>query len=169
MALQLYVQYNDKEYCVEVKPDADYEDLCREVCDIIEIDQFELSYGGTLLCDYSYRTKLADLGICNESKISVVIDEDENEDVNKIIEHYDEDTLEAYCEAFGYKRNEVEYNEFEDSYFGRFETKEEFVDYVLEELNEVRIPDWVNINYESTWNNIMVDFNEVDGYYFRCC
>ena len=165
MALQLYFQYNDKDYCVEVKPDAIVQDLWIEINNIIEHnDDFNLSFGEVELCGEKFFDSLADLGICNESKISIV--DIINEDVIKIIENYDEDTLDAYCEAFEYKRSEVEYNEFQNSYFGRFETKEEFVNYVIEELNGINNPDWVNINYESTWSNVMVDFNEADGYYF---
>ena len=167
MTLQLYIQYKDKIHCVEIKSDATADELLEETSDQVEIEKdgsVELLFSGKVIEDFN--ASLADLGICNESRLSIIIDK--NEDIDKIIEEYSEDALEAYYELFGYERNEVEYDEFQDKYFGHFDSKEEFIDYVLElNDNNINIPYWVNIDYENTWDNIMVNFSEENGYYFQ--
>jgi len=86
-------------------------------------------------------------------------------DATKIIDEYSEDALEAYLELYGETNEEVEYEKFQERYIGKF-SEDEFVDYVLEELNDFKFPHWVHIDYEQTHTDIMKDFNEENGHYF---
>lgn len=56
---------------------------------------------------------------------------------------------------------------FEETYEGYFDSKDNFVDYIIESY-DANIPTWIVIDAESTWETALrFDYDEENGYYFR--
>lgn len=111
----------------------------------------------------SYNTETETDSISSNSSIEY------NEDAIKIREEYGFSALKAYCKVFFEYPETVEYDKFEEAYIGYFGTREEFIDHMLEDLHDLEIPPWVEINYEKTWSNMKDDFDEESDEYFWNC
>jgi len=74
------------------------------------------------------------------------------------------EVVEAFVEEFG-----IDYIDgFEDSYQGTYRNGAEFARELVEGGWEIdNIPDFVQIDWEATWENLSGDYTEVDGYIFR--
>ena len=89
-----------------------------------------------------------------------------NKDALKIQEEYSDEALQSYCKIFEEYPGTVEYNEFKSIYFGYFGTHEEFVDYILEEIIDIKSLHYVVVDYKESWSIIMKYFIEEDNHYF---
>lgn len=74
---------------------------------------------------------------------------------------------EAYIENVG-----TEYAKAEDvseAYQGEYETDVDFVQQLVEECGDLPkdLPAYIHIDWEGTARDIMMDYFEVNGYYFR--
>jgi len=58
---------------------------------------------------------------------------------------------------------------FEEAYQGKWASDEDFVQELIEETEEgIRnIPSYIHIDWERTARDIMMDYSEENGYYFR--
>jgi antirestriction protein len=58
---------------------------------------------------------------------------------------------------------------FEEVYQGEWSCDEDFVQDLLEELGEIprNFPSYIHIDWERTANDVMFDYTEQDGHYFR--
>lgn len=83
-------------------------------------------------------------------------------------EGIDEDMLEAvkaYIHIFG--TDDLE--DFDEAYEGEWKSDEEFVEELLDSTGEVTrdLPPYIHIDWEGTAREIMYDYSEHEGYYFR--
>jgi len=85
------------------------------------------------------------------------------EDYTDLLDDWDEDAVEAYISSHSI----ADLDNFEEAYYGHFDTTKDFVlDYI--ERYDVEIPDWISVDYERTLkSSLSDDFVEEDGYYFR--
>ena len=60
-------------------------------------------------------------------------------------------------------------DEIVESYAGKFDSDVEFAEYLVTEVGELPkdIPAYVYIDWERTAGDIMMDYTEQDGFYFR--
>ena len=76
---------------------------------------------------------------------------------------YDEDAIKAFIECMGIDS----LPDFEEAYYGEFDTVQDFVEEHLE-ASGADIPSWVCVDYEDTWQcNFRHDYVRENGYYFR--
>ena len=100
------------------------------------------------------------------------IDTLKDEEIIKIMQddyNLDEEMLEqfkAYASNFLYK-SDLEH--FEESYQGEYASDENFTRELLESSGIIPddLPIYIHIDWEATAKDIMMDYFEVDGYYFR--
>ena len=79
----------------------------------------------------------------------------------------DEEVVDAYIELVGEEYAEVD--SLEESYQGEWESDEDFVQELLESTDDLpeNLPSYIHIDWEGTARDIMYDYSEVNGYYFR--
>lgn len=93
----------------------------------------------------------------------------DNQEKNNLINEYGEEAIKAYIELVG--EEYASKKNFEDSYSGKWESDEEFVQDLLEGTGDIPkdMPSYIHIDWEWTAREIMMDYNEQDGFYFRNC
>lgn len=84
---------------------------------------------------------------------------------------YDFEVIEAYAECMSYYHNDVEdllYN-LSDSYFGQYNSDEDFAQDILEQDGSIpeNLPSYIYIDWEATTRHLMYDYMSSNGYYFR--
>ncbi len=88
------------------------------------------------------------------------------EEQKKEIENssYDEAVFVAGLEAG------CSFENIEEAYNGEWPSDEHFVQQLLEDIGDIptNLPAYVHIDWESTARNVMADYTEIDGHYFRC-
>ena len=97
--------------------------------------------------------------------LTIMNKEEIKETIEELKENYPEDAIEAYTELFG-----KEYiDNFEESYVGEFGNDEDFVRDLLESNGDIPrdLPNYVHIDWETTARDIMMDYSEDNGFYFR--
>jgi len=79
-------------------------------------------------------------------------------------EGYDEGAIDAFIELFG----EDELGKFVNVYQGRYDNDEEFARELLErtEQSVFSFP-YIQIDWEATTAEVMNDYSEANGYYFK--
>ena len=76
--------------------------------------------------------------------------------------HYDEDVFEAARECG------IELESVNEAYSGYWRDDEEFVQDLLESTGDLpKLPFYIHVDWESTARDIMMDYCEHDGHYFR--
>ncbi|MCK5608943.1 antirestriction protein ArdA [Candidatus Pacearchaeota archaeon] len=77
--------------------------------------------------------------------------------------HYDEEVFEAARECG------IEFENVDEAYNGAWSSDENFVQQLLEDTGCIPsdLPGYVHIDWESTARDIMMDYCEHDGHYFR--
>ena len=85
---------------------------------------------------------------------------------NELVEEYSIEAVNAFIELFG--KDELE--NFRESYGGKYSSDEEMVKELLDGTGEIPkdLPPYVHIDWEWTAKEIMMDYSEQDGHYFRC-
>jgi len=81
--------------------------------------------------------------------------------------HLDAEVFQAYADNMGEDCTTVE--AVEECYQGEWNSDEEFVQDLLEQIGDIpdNLPHYIHIDWESTARDIMYDYFEVDGHYFR--
>jgi len=76
---------------------------------------------------------------------------------------YDEDVFEAAREC------DIEIGAAEEAYNGQHRNDEEFVEEMLEDIGDLPpdIPWYIHIDWKATARNVMMDYCESNGHYFR--
>ena len=88
---------------------------------------------------------------------------------------YDIEVYQAYATNFveGYKMENLEdwYTEVEDSYSGQFDSDEEFAEDLLDSTGDLDRDSLLAryFDIEKFARDLMYDYVELDGYYFRNC
>lgn len=77
---------------------------------------------------------------------------------------YNLEAIEAFVEEFGVEN----INSFEDAYCGSYRDGAHFAQDLVENAWDIdNIPDFVEINWEKTWDNLSQDYTEIDGHIFH--
>ena len=87
------------------------------------------------------------------------------------LSYYDIEVIEAFAELGNYDVNDVDsfFDALEESYQGEYESDEDFTQELLESCGDIPInlPNYIHIDWQSTARNIMFDYYESNGHYFR--
>ena len=83
-----------------------------------------------------------------------------------IEEGHEEEAIDAYI-ALGIGDEDL--SNFEEAYVGEYASDEAFTQELLEEVGDIPqdLPTYVHIDWEATARDIMYDYSEEEGYYFR--
>ena len=86
------------------------------------------------------------------------------ETYNRICEDYGKELVDEYIEI--YNTNGIDY--FEDAYQGEYKSGAEFAEQISSDCGYINdnIPSWIEIDWESTWENLSYDYTEIDGHIF---
>lgn len=81
-----------------------------------------------------------------------------------LIEDYGEELVRKFVEDSGY-----DLDDFEEMYQGEHDSNEDFVQTLLEDTGDLPkdLPCYIHIDWESTARDIMMDYMEIGGHYFR--
>jgi len=81
----------------------------------------------------------------------------------KLLEQYE---LEVLVSAY---RCDIDASDIEEAYQGEWESDESFTQNLLEDVGDIPrdLPWYIEIDWEGTAENIMMDYIEDSGYYFR--
>lgn len=81
------------------------------------------------------------------------------------LDDHEKEILEAYLECFG----EGDIDDAMDAYQGQFDSDIDFTMDLLEACGDIPqdLPSYVVIDWEATARNIMFDYSEHNGFYFR--
>jgi antirestriction protein len=83
--------------------------------------------------------------------------------------HLDIEVVEAYCSNFCYP-SDIEIDKIEEAYAGQFDSDEDFATDMLEQCGDLdSIPEGLRyyFDYSAYARDLMYDYFEVNGYYFR--
>lgn len=77
-----------------------------------------------------------------------------------------EDAVDAYI-ALGIGDDDL--SDFEEAYQGEWKSDKEFVQELVEDCGDIPkdLPAYIHIDWEGTARDVMMDYSEQDGYYFR--
>ena len=86
------------------------------------------------------------------------------ESYKMLCEDYDKELVDAYIEI--YNTNGIDY--FQDSYQGQL-TGAEFAKEIVSDCGYISkdMPNWIEIDWEKTWDNLSYDYTEIDGHIFN--
>lgn len=81
------------------------------------------------------------------------------------VNDYDLEAVNSYLEL----GNDDDLRNFEEAYQGKWDTDEDFVKDLIEGTGEIPkdFPAYIHIDWESTARDIMMDYMEMNGHYFR--
>ena len=79
---------------------------------------------------------------------------------------WNKEQVEAYLEL-GIGDDDLQ--NFEESYQGKWDNDEDFVKELLEDTGNIPkdLPAYIHIDWEGTAKDVMMDYSEQDGHYFR--
>lgn len=102
----------------------------------------------------------------NAKGVEMQTDDDEEAEVtlyDELIEEYSKEAVDAFIECFG--KDDLE--GFRDSYYGEYDSEEDFAEQFYDDLGET-VPYGLVIDWEATWNcYLRGDFYYEDGFVFR--
>lgn len=84
-------------------------------------------------------------------------------ELEKFMELYDEDILEAA------RKCDVQIEDIEEAYQGKWDSDEDFTRNLVEGCGDIPndLPAYIHIDWEWTAKEIMMDYSESGGHYFR--
>jgi len=87
-------------------------------------------------------------------------------EIEELKDKYSEEAVNAYIDILG---GEEYIDNFEDAYLGEWADDEDFVKDLIEDTGELPkdFPDYIHIDWERTAKDVMMDYSESNGYYFR--
>ena len=86
------------------------------------------------------------------------------EDYTRMVEEYDQDTVDAFLEEFDL----MDVEHLSDAYYGQYRSGAEFAQNMVSDCGYVHhdLPYWIEIDWEKTWDNLSYDYTESNGYIF---
>ena len=89
------------------------------------------------------------------------------EDKKQLIEDNSEEEVKAYISIALEEYATVE--GFEESRQGEYDSDKDFVQELLEDCGDILrdLPAYIHIDWETTVRDVMMDYSESNGYYFR--
>ena len=90
---------------------------------------------------------------------------DNYEDYLKMIDQYDQETVDAFLEEFDL----MDVEHLEDAYYGQYDSEQEFAEnFVSECYGLPDMPYWIAIDWEKTWDDgLSWDYTFINGYVFN--
>ena len=97
------------------------------------------------------------------SNVKEAINEVGRSTLEDLIEQFGEDIVQEYMQQ-GY-----DINTMEEAYQGIYTDDEDFVQTLVEDVGDMPkdLPCYIHIDWEGTARDVMVDYFEIDGHYFR--
>ena len=86
----------------------------------------------------------------------------ESEILEQLVDDYDADAIRSFIEVFGIEA----VASFEDSYQGEYDSGAEFAEQFVTDVYAMDVPAFVDIDWESTWENLRHDFIIEEGFVF---
>lgn len=85
--------------------------------------------------------------------------------------HLDIEVISAYCAGFGYNLADVDISDIEDAYSGSYDSEEDFAEDMADQLGYEIPNQWPFrcIDWEWAARELMYDYTEQNGHYFRNC
>ncbi|MDF2552863.1 MAG: antirestriction protein [Chryseobacterium sp.] len=84
---------------------------------------------------------------------------------------FDFEVIEAYADCMSYYHKDIEQllESLSDSYYGEFDSDEDFAQTTLEQDGSIpeNLPSYIYIDWQTTARNLMYDYMSSNGYYFR--
>ncbi|THV60589.1 antirestriction protein ArdA [Chryseobacterium candidae] len=118
--------------------------------------------------DYEFPNFFITQGYISECHISNEIYEIAEKINNSAL---DFEIIEAYIDCRGSYFQDIEdfLHEVSDSYYGEYNSDENFAQEILEQEGSIpeNLPTYIYIDWASTAKHIMYDYSESNGYYFR--
>ena len=89
---------------------------------------------------------------------------DNYEDYLKMIDQYDQETVDAFLQEFDL----MDVEHLEDAYYGQYDSEEEFTEnFVTECYGLPDMPSWIKIDWSETWEDgLSWDYTYTNGYVF---
>ena len=86
------------------------------------------------------------------------------EDYTRMVEEYDQDTVDAFLEEFDL----MDVEHLSDAYMGSYRNGAEFAENMVSDCGYMQrdLPYWIEIDWEKTWDNLSYDYSECNGYIF---
>ncbi len=89
-------------------------------------------------------------------------DEEQEEEFQKLCENYPQQAVEIYYNNIG------NLDDFEDAYYGQFNSEADFAEEICSQFSDHQLPSWIVIDYQRTWDSALrYDYWEEDGYFFQ--
>jgi len=96
-------------------------------------------------------------------------------EAKKCLKEVDKDTLLDLIDKFGedivlqYCNDGYGLSNMDEAYQGQYDNDEDFTQQLLENTGDMPkdLPAYIHIDWESTASDIMMDYFEIDGHYFR--
>ncbi|MFP3597930.1 antirestriction protein ArdA [Chryseobacterium sp. SIMBA_029] len=139
---------------------SDYDELLEAMKELHQ-DEHDPEF---MMQDYENCSFFEKLGLIRESYIS--------KDIYEIAEQindssYDVEVFDAYVDCVGKMDFSSVYDSVINYYIGEYSDDETFAQYMLEENIPDSLPNYIYIDWEATARNLMYDYFESGGYYFR--
>ena len=82
----------------------------------------------------------------------------------ELFDQYQIDAIDAFIECFSIE--DIDY--FQDAYYGKYESGAEFAEQFAIDCCEIprNMPQWIEIDWQESWENLSYDFHEENGYIF---
>lgn len=157
-----YAKYNNSSLYGKWLNIGDYSDYDELQVAMLELHKDE-SDPEFMLQDYEGCELFEKLGLIGESFLSPEI-YDIAEQINE--SEYDIEVFEACADCLGRIDFQSLYEYVNNFYYGEYESDEDFVQWLYED-DAFTIPNWVVIDWEATARNVMYDYFESNGHYFR--
>ena len=90
-------------------------------------------------------------------------DEDNQDTIDDLISSHGMGPVNTFIELYG----EVEIENFEDSYRGEFSDGAEFAEHWVNETEYLNLPDYIEIDWYATWDNLEENYTLEGGYVFQ--
>jgi antirestriction protein len=145
---------------VDLADYSNYDELLEAMKELHQ-DEYDPEY---MIQDYENCSFFEKLGLIGESYIS--------KDIYEIAEQindssYDIEVFESYFDCIGKMDFSSVYDGVMNYYIGEYSDDETFAQYLLEESIPETLPNYIYIDWEATARNLMFDYFESAGYYFR--
>lgn len=83
-------------------------------------------------------------------------------ELENLIERFGEELVSKYQDDIG------GLSDMEEAYQGEYKNDADFVEQLLTDCGDIpELPSYVYIDWERTANDVMMDYFEIDGHYFR--
>jgi antirestriction protein len=102
--------------------------------------------------------------INNETLDDAEISEEYQEVYAELCENHGKDAVNAFLELY----DESDLENFEEAYYGRYDSEAEFAEQFTTDVLGVDIPAHIVVDWDATWNcNLRYDFDFEDGFVFN--